>query len=62
MEILPPLDFVRCHNSVVVHLRQVREMKKDRFVLDNDTEIMISRRYLKKTKEAFARWSLLQVL
>ena len=62
MEILPPLDFVRCHNSFVVHLRQVREMKKDRFVLDHDTEIMISRRYLKKTKEAFARRSLLQVL
>ena len=58
---LPETDFVRCHNSFVVHLTKMKEMWKDRFLLEDGQEIMISRRYLKKTKEAFAKWSALQI-
>lgn len=58
---LPEIDFVRCHNSCIVYLPAVREMRKDSFLMNNGAKVMISRAYAKKTKEAFMKWALTQI-
>ena len=57
---LPEIDFVRCHNSFIVYLPFVMEIQKNSFVLRDGTSIMISRSYLKCTKEKFINWALMQ--
>ncbi len=60
-EQLPELDFIRCHNSYIVYLPAVREMKDGAFVLQDGKEIIISRSYRKAVKEAFMNWALTQI-
>lgn len=60
-EILPSLDFVRCHNSYIVYLPAVREMEKGAFTLKDGTSIMISRSYMKSVKSAFMKWAQTQI-
>lgn len=59
---LPKIDFSRCHNSYIVYLPSVREVKKEGFVLRNDTVIFFSKRYKKKAKADFLRWALTQMI
>lgn len=59
-ERLPKDVFIRCHNSYIVYLPAVREMVKGFFVLADGTQIIISRSYAKKAKEAFMQWALIQ--
>lgn len=61
VEMVPPLDFVRCHNSYIVYLPAVVKLEKDCFVLKNDIQVMISRGYAARTKQAFARWAATQI-
>lgn len=61
MERLPELDFVRCHNSYIVYLPAVREMKEGMFVLQDGKEILISRSYGKAAKMSFMRWAMTQI-
>lgn len=61
MEQLPELDFVRCHNSYIVYLPVVREMKEGMFILRDGKEILISRSYGKTVKTSFMRWALTQI-
>ncbi|NCB91501.1 MAG: response regulator transcription factor [Clostridia bacterium] len=60
MDMLPELDFVRCHNSFIVYFPAVRELLKDSFIMNDGSKIIISRSHVKETKEAFARWALTQ--
>ena len=55
MERLPILDFVRCHNSYIVNLLSVREMRDNEFIMTEGSSVPISRRYAKTVKEAFVR-------
>lgn len=50
---LPPKDFFRCHNSYIVYLPAVREITKSSFIMSNQDNIVISRKYLKEAKELF---------
>lgn len=61
MDILPKIDFVRCHNSYIVYLPAILEMHKDCFVLQDGKKITISRGYAKKVKETFTRWAFTQI-
>lgn len=61
MDRLPEIDFVRCHNSYIVYLPAILEMRKDCFVLQDGKKITISRGYAKKVKETFTRWALTQI-
>lgn len=58
---LPMLDFVRCHNSCIVYLPAVREMRRDSFLMNNEVKVMISKAYVKHAKEAFMKWALTQI-
>lgn len=58
---LPPADFVRCHNSFIVYFPAVREMKKGLFVLNDGSQIVISRSHAKAVKNAFMKWALTQM-
>lgn len=49
-------EFIRCHNSYMVHLPGIREMQKSAFIMKNGTQVIISRSYSKKVKEAFEIW------
>lgn len=58
-EILPRLSeevFVRCHNSYVVCLPNVREFLKSDLVMKNDARIPISRAFEKHTKGSVEQW------
>lgn len=61
LELLPPLDFARCHNSYIVYLPAVREMEADHFLMENGACIPISRGYAADTKNAFMSWALTQI-
>lgn len=61
MKRLSPVDFVRCHNSYIVYFPAVREMEKGQFVLNDGSQIMISRSHVKAVKNAFMKWALTQM-
>ena len=56
MKRLPEGEFVRCHNSYVVYLPNIKEAKSGTFQMRNGQTITISRGYEKETKTAFMRW------
>ena len=49
-------DFIRCHNSYMVNLNYVRELRRSEFVLKNGIEIPISRRYLEEVRRRLKLW------
>ena len=59
-KVLPKPDFVRCHNSYIVNLPNIREMQKNRFLIKDGSEIVISRGYMKAAKETFMKWAEMQ--
>lgn len=59
--LLPPLDFVRCHNSYLVYLPAVRELESGAFLMENGVRIPISRGCAEKAKNAFMKWALTQI-
>lgn len=46
-----PTDFIRCHNSYIINPLYIKEYKRDKLVLKDDTVIPISRAYKKEVKE-----------
>ena len=54
-------DFLRCHNSYIVYLPNVKEYKKGIFHMKNGDRLTISRAYEKETKAAFTRWAMGQM-
>lgn len=61
MKRLSKIDFIRCHNSYIVYLPAVRELTKKEFILNDDTEILISRSHAKDVKNAFMQWAVMQM-
>lgn len=61
MQHLPKLDFVRCHNSYIVYFPAVHKTQKNCLILKDGTEVMISRSYERKVKEAFIEWAMTQI-
>lgn len=49
-------DFVRCHNSYIVYLPNVKQYTKGIFHMKNGDKLTVSRAYEKETKVAFTRW------
>lgn len=68
VEIIPQLselDFSQCHSSYVVNFSHVKELQRDMYILYGQSKkeqiVQISRRYVKKTREDFLKWSALFV-
>ena len=47
-----PNNFLQCHNSYIININQIKTMSKDKFRLQGDYMIPISRAYKEKVKEA----------
>lgn len=56
-EKLPPMDFVRCHNSFIVYLPAVAKYTNKAFQMCDGKEILISRGYREQTRRAFEYWA-----
>lgn len=54
---LPKADFVRCHNSYIVYFPAVQEISKNTIIMKGNAEILISRSYRQKVKQAFGDWA-----
>lgn len=61
MKRLPSDEFIRCHNSYIIYLPNVKSAQKDAFCMKNGVNITVSRGYAKTTKAAFIRWILAQM-
>ena len=44
--------FIRCHNSYIVNMARVREMRNKKFVFDGDKVVPISKTYYAQVREA----------
>ncbi len=55
-EILKTKDFVRCHNSYIVNLRYIQEIKKFEAILETGERVFISKAKKKITKEKFIEY------
>lgn len=60
MKNLNPIKFIRCHNSYIINLSQVKNYKRSSFELCSDTLIPISRSYIEDVKKAFSLWVKMQ--
>ncbi len=49
-------DFVQCHRSYLVGLRQISRLQRDQLVLDGGAVVPISRRLFSQVNEAFVRF------
>ena len=47
--------FIQCHQSYIVNLDYVKKIEDNDFILENE-KVQISRRYFKKSKEAFIHY------
>lgn len=54
---LPADLFVRCHNSYIVNLSHVKKYTRMVMILEDDTEIPISRPKIEESRIAFLRWA-----
>jgi len=57
MEMLPEIDFLRCHNSIIVNLNAVREIKGDELLMKNGKTLLISRAYRQRFRKGFLKWA-----
>lgn len=55
-EILNTKDFVRCHNSYIVNLRYIQEIRKFEAILETGERVFISKARKKITKERFIEY------
>lgn len=55
-EKLSQASFVRCHNSFIVNLNAVRELRRTEIVLEDGGCVPVSRNRLEKTRERFLSW------
>ncbi len=49
-------EFVQCHKSCLVNMYYIRELKRDRILLANGMEVMVSRNQYRETKETFLNY------
>ena len=50
---LPADSFIRCHNSYLVNLAHVREMKNAAFLMDDGISLPIGRKYSQQCRDSF---------
>ena len=60
--VLPQKEYVRCHNSYIVYLPALREISANNVIMEDGTEIPVSRFYAGKMKEKFAEWAIGEVI
>lgn len=53
---LSPEDFVQCHRSYLVGLRQISRLQKEQLVLDSGAMVPVSRRLFSQVNSAFVRF------
>lgn len=53
---LSPEDFVQCHRSYLVGLRQISRLQKEQLVLDSGAVVPVSRRLFSQVNSAFVRF------
>ena len=56
LERLPARSFVRCHGSFAVNLAHVRLVRSDLLVMDDDSQVPMSRRYTREFRERYLDW------
>lgn len=49
-------NFIRCHNSYVINLTKVRSMENDKFIINENKEIPISRLYRRESRLRFIKY------
>lgn len=54
---LSAYEFIRSHKSFLVNPWHVRECRKNGFIIEDDQEIPISRRFEKNSREGFLTWA-----
>lgn len=59
-KILPKPDFLRCHNSYIVNMQNIREIHKNVLQMRNGSEIIISRGYQQKVKSTLMECAWIQ--
>lgn len=55
------VDFIRCHNSYIVYLPNVKEADKNGLIMKNGDKILISRGYAKEARAGINRWIMTQL-
>ena len=53
IEKLSPYGFIRCHQGFLVNISKIKEVGKNVIVLNNETEIPVSRKYKDEIMKAF---------
>ncbi|MCC8103455.1 MAG: LytTR family DNA-binding domain-containing protein [Clostridiales bacterium] len=61
MRQLSETEFVRCHNSYLVHFSAVKEYQREYFLLKNGVRLKISRSYSRKVRDVFLQWARMQM-
>lgn len=51
-----PLYFCKCHHSYLVNLEQVREKKRNEFVMNDGSVIPIARKYIKEMENCYREY------
>lgn len=54
--LLPEARFCRCHNSFLVNMGRIREVKGREIVMENGERIPVGRRYLERFQQRFVRY------
>lgn len=50
-------EIIRCHTSYIIALPKVKKYGRQIFIMEDGTEIPISRTYREKVKQAFIQWN-----
>lgn len=48
------INFIRCHKSYIINLDKMRKLEQNKMILEDGTEVAVSRRYRTKVKERIA--------
>lgn len=56
LPLVPRIEFARCHNSLIVNLSHVQVYRKEEFLMEDGTNLNISRSYQKAVREQFTAW------
>lgn len=56
-KILPASGFARCHNSIIVNLAKVKEIYQGCLVMEDGTEILISRGHSRSFRAEYMNWA-----
>lgn len=55
-ERLSEKNFTRCHKSFIVNMKNIKELYRNKYILENGNEVPISRNFAEQTKSDFAEF------